>query len=66
LLSEVRGPALTPFLDVSWHLLANGTLYEDPGAQFFELRHDPEVEAKRLRHRIEDSGFDVSFAPPAA
>jgi len=53
-------------LDVSWHLLTNGALYDDPGAQFFELRHDPAVEAKRLQRRIEDLGFDVSIAPAAA
>ena len=53
-------------LDVSWHLLTNGALYDDPGARFFELRHDPAVEAKRLQRRIEDLGFEVSIAPAAA
>jgi transposase len=53
-------------LDVSWHLLTNGALYDDPGARFFELRHDPAVEAKRLQRRIEDLGFEVSINPAAA
>ena len=53
-------------LDVSWHLLTNGTFYNDPGARFFELRHDPEVEAKRLQRRIEGLGFEVSITPAAA
>ena len=35
-------------------------LYEDPGADYFERRHDPAVEAKRLQRRIEALGFEVS------
>jgi hypothetical protein len=55
-----------------WHLLSTGALYQDPGADYFERRHDPVVEAKRLARRIEALGFDVSLiekagrpAPPA-
>src|ERR1035437_10342198 len=52
-----RPPSPLPhsILDVSWRLLTNGALYDDPGARFFELRHDPAVEAKRLQRRIEGS-----------
>ncbi len=53
-------------LDVAWHLLTNGALYDDPGARFFELRHDPAVEARRLQRRIEQLGFEVSITPAAA
>jgi transposase len=53
-------------LDVAWHLLTNGTLYNDPGAQFFESRHDPEVEAKRLQRKIEALGFEVNLTHAAA
>jgi transposase len=53
-------------LDVAWHLLTNGTLYNDPGAQFFESRHDPEVEAKRLQRKIEALGFEVNLTHTAA
>ena len=49
-----------------WHLLSNGRLYEDPGADYFERRHDPAVEAKRLARRIEALGFDVSLIEKAA
>src|SRR5207244_6579245 len=31
-----------------WHLLTTGAFYEDPGADYFERRHDPMLEAKRL------------------
>jgi transposase len=49
-----------------WHLLSTGQLYEDPGADYFERRHDPAVEAKRLARRIEALGFDVSLTEKAA
>ena len=49
-----------------WHLLSNGQFYEDPGADYFERRHDPAVEAKRLARRIEALGFDVSLIEKAA
>jgi transposase len=53
-------------LAVIWHLLTNGCMYEDPGADYFERRHDPAVEAKRLQARIEALGFDVTLSPKAA
>ncbi len=53
-------------LDVAWYLLTDGALYDDPGSRFFELRHDPAVEARRLQRRIEDLGFKVSITPAAA
>jgi transposase len=49
-----------------WHLLSNGQLFEDPGAAYFERRHDPAVEAKRLARRIEALGFDVNLIQKAA
>ena len=53
-------------LNVAWHLLTNGALYDEPGARFFELRHDPAVEAKRLQRRIEALGFEVTLTGKAA
>jgi transposase len=53
-------------LAVIWHVLTNGCIYEDPGADYFERRHDPAVEAKRLQARIEALGFDVTVIPKAA
>ena len=49
-----------------WHLLSDGALYEDPGADYFERRHDPVVEAKRLARRIEALGYNVSLTEKAA
>jgi transposase len=53
-------------LSTIWHLLSNGQLFEDPGADYFERRHDPAVEAKRLARRIEALGFDVNLTERAA
>jgi hypothetical protein len=53
-------------VNVAWHLLTNGALYDDPGARFFELRHDPAVKAKRLQRRIEALGFEVTLTGRAA
>ena len=49
-----------------WHLLSTGAIYQDPGADYFERRHDPAVEAKRLARRIEAPGFEVSLNQSAA
>ena len=53
-------------LAVIWHVLTNGCVYEDPGADYFERRYDPAVEAKRLQARIEALGFVVTMTPMAA
>ncbi|MGO9301692.1 MAG: hypothetical protein ACLQEG_15350 [Acidimicrobiales bacterium] len=41
--------------------LTTGAWYDDPGADYFERRHNPAIEAKRLARRIEALGFDVSL-----
>jgi transposase len=48
------------------HLLTNGAIYEDLGADYFERRHDPAVEAKRLARWIEALGFNVDLNQKAA
>jgi transposase len=53
-------------LDTAWHLLSTGALYQDPGADYFERRHDPAIEAKRLQRRIEALGFAVTIEEKAA
>jgi transposase len=52
-------------LNTTWHLLTTGALYDDPGSDYFLLRHDPAVEAKRLQKRIEALGFTVTIATAA-
>lgn len=67
-----RGPNKTAvavahsMLECAWHLLTTGALYQDPGADYFERRHDPAIEAKRLQRRIEALGFAVTITERAA
>jgi len=53
-------------LETAWHLLTTGAFYQDPGADYFERRHDPAIEAKRLQRRIEALGFSVTITDNAA
>jgi transposase len=53
-------------LAVVWHLLNTGSLYQDPGADYFQRRHDPSAELKRLRRRIEALGYDLVIQETAA
>jgi|SRR5579863_2695399 transposase len=53
-------------LFTTWHLLSTGALFDDPGSEYFERRHDPAVEAKRLARRIEGLGFEVVLTDKAA
>ena len=53
-------------LETAWHLLSTGATYEDPGADYFERRYDPAIEAKRLQRRIEALGYGVTITATAA
>ncbi|MCI2976506.1 MAG: hypothetical protein MP439_10615 [Ferrimicrobium sp.] len=53
-------------LNVVWHLLTNGELYQDLGADYFEKHNDPEAQVKRLAKRIEAFGFDVTVTERVA
>jgi transposase len=49
-----------------WHLLTTGALYQDPGADYFDRKLNPVIEAARLRRRIEALGFEVDLHQKAA
>jgi transposase len=53
-------------LDTAWHLLTNGTLYEDPGADYFDRRNDPATQAKKLAERIKALGYEVTISNQVA
>ena len=53
-------------LDTAWHLLTSGTLYEDPGADYFDRRHNPAIEAKKLAERIKALGYEVTITEQVA
>lgn len=52
-------------LETIWYLLTNGTLFDDPGADYYTRRLDPELEKKRLLHRLEALGCRVTIEPAA-
>ena len=53
-------------LRVLWHLLTNGELYKDLGADYFETHNDPNAQVKRLTKRIEALGFSVTITERVA
>ena len=71
-IAKRRGPnkatvaVANSILAVAWHLLSTGSLYIDPGAGYFDQRNDPAREAKRIQHRIESLGFEVTLTKTAA
>lgn len=52
-------------LETIWQLLTDGTLFDDPGADYYTRRLDPELEKKRLLRRLEDLGCRVTIEPAA-
>ena len=51
-------------LETIWYLLTTGSLFQDPGSNFFQNQIDPAVQAKRLAARIKALGFDVTINEP--
>jgi transposase len=52
-------------LTAAYHMLKNGTLYQDLGASYFDNRAK-DKQALRLISRLKDLGFEVQIAPAAA
>ena len=52
-------------LVIAYHLLTEGTVYQDLGAQYFDQRARQEVE-RRLVRRLEALGYTVALEPVAA
>ena len=63
-----RGPkkaicaVAAPILTAAYHMLRDGTLYQDLGADHFR-RASPEVQATRLVRQIARLGFTCTLAP---
>jgi transposase len=53
-------------IEVIWHLLANGEVFEDLGDGYFDKRRDPQRQARRLVAQLEDLGFSVTLASAPA
>jgi len=53
-------------IELVWHLLSTGEVYNDLGADYFTIRQDPERRARRLVAQLEELGFAVTLqATPA-
>ena len=52
-------------LTAAYHMLKDGTFYQDLGAAHFERRR-PDAKARRLVKRLADLGFSVQLKPAAA
>jgi transposase len=51
-------------LTAAYHMLKDGTFYEDRGAVHFDRRR-PETQARRLVKRLAELGFSVELKPAA-
>ena len=56
------GAVAASILTASYHMLANGTLYQDLGADHFD-RRTKTAHAKRLVSRLQNLGYDVQIPP---
>ena len=53
-------------IELVWHLLSTGEVFEDLGDDYFHRRQDPERQARRLVTQLEGLGFTVSITAEAA
>ena len=53
-------------IELVWHLLSTGEVYNDLGEDYFSKRQDPERRAHRLVAQLEQLGFKVTLEPTAA
>ena len=58
-------PAVCQGPTAAYHLVKDGTFYQDLGATHFDRRR-PDAQARRLIKRLADLGFSVQLKPAAA
>lgn len=51
-------------LDLIWHMVSTGECFHDLGHDYFQRRHDPQHQARRLVSQLERLGFQVALTPP--
>ena len=51
-------------LDVIWHMLTTGEVFDDLGADYFTTRHDPERQTRRLVANSKTSATPSTSPPP--
>lgn len=50
---------------IVWHILAEGTTYEELGPDYFERRTDAEARQRQLVRQLEALGHKVTLKPAA-
>ena len=50
---------------IVWHILAEGTTYEELGPDYFERRTDAEARQRQLVRQLEALGHKVTLEPAA-
>ncbi len=53
-------------IELVWHLLSTGEVYEDLGEDYFTKRQDPQRRARRLIAQLEELGFTVTLEAATA
>lgn len=51
-------------VEVIWHLLSTGEVFEDLGDDYSQRRRDPDRQARRLVAQLEELGFAVTITAP--
>ena len=46
---------------ILWHLWTTGQTYQDPGPDYFNLRHSPQHQARHLIRQLENLGYHVDI-----
>jgi transposase len=59
------GAVAASMLTAAYHMIANGTLYQDLGADHFQRRTTP-AQIERLVAKLQNLGFEVQISPSAA
>lgn len=52
-------------LTATWHMLANGEIYQEPGADYY-LKREPEQAKSRAIRQLKTLGYEVNLAPVVA
>jgi transposase len=59
------GAVAASILTTVYHMLKNGTLYQEPGAHHFDQR-TKNIQIKRLLQRLQNLGYEVAITPTPA
>lgn len=52
-------------IELTWHLLSTGEVFQDLGEDYFNRRRDPERHARRLVAQLEELGYTVTLEAAA-